>query len=728
MKLLTEYIKESLNKKKVHLYAVGDALAHDEILDYCQGDLSKYESMFQYIKNIARRADLAYYNQEAALSDNPSEYKGGDWETIGDIENPVHIAPLQLPLSLIDSGFNMISLANNHVTDNGIRGVEVSSEFWDEHPDVWVSGSYDDKKDEYSDVIRTVNGIRIGFLSYTTKTNTIDTLHKYNRIDWSKEKAKKDIEYIKGKCDCIIVAMHWGNEYMTEPNNKQISIADYLSKLGVDIILGSHPHVVQPIRRIGKTLVVYSLGNFIACQDGGELYKRVGGSISLDIVKDDRGISIKNVCPELNYIYYTSNYQDFCIIPERMMNDHYLKNYNNILQKYKDIFCIDTDTLYKQKLTPQERAQLLELDKQYGKLYKEYWTKWYDSGVSNQKEEFEKFIKARKQGKKYYPQLQLTLEKLDRSFLVNCRKLMQEFSQFHCFLSQYYIQKIHEMYVQAMWAISPTPETMYGMIDFLSVNIDDTTYDAAMKMLKDHPWEDVSEDQTMTGKDVVPLLQKHIDKLGYDYEAELNDNLLARMKVIPNRPALEIKTSAHYSDIDVESLKVHEVEVHCGRRYFGMLKGLYLMVDGLVGRNTLDEGMAIYNSIHNNPLGVKPNLFWKVAIKVWIARHIDKDFCELFEDIKEMCPTAPDQEIFDNLLRFKRMLKDCKLPGGDCLIQSDYFIGYEMIKQFSSSKGMMYDILHYNIGPNQIGDLTKIKEFFKNNHFEKITKENILSL
>lgn len=383
---------------------------------------------------------------------------------------------------------------------------------------------------------------------------------------------------------------------------------------------------------------------------------------------------------------------------------------------------LTNDTVH--KLSKSERKKLLEIDSLYRELYTDYWNKWYDSGVINQKQEFKKFIDAKKNGDKYYPQLEISLHYLDKTFLDRCRILRTKCEQFKCFLSKYYIGKIDEMYCQANWAINPSKETMYELNNFLCINISDDVYEEAMKMLKEHPWEDVSDEQTMDGPDVVPQLQQHIKKLGYEYDAVLNDTLLARMKVLPNRPELQIKTSAKYSPIDVGSLKVHEVEVHCGRRYYGMQQGLYLMLDGLPGRNTLDEGMAIYNSIHMNPLGIKPNLFWKVAIKIYIAKHIDKDFHELYEDIEKMCPTVPKLEIFENLLRFKRMLKDCSLPGGDCMIQSDYFIGYQMIKNMD--KKLRNDILHYNIGPNQIKDLDKIKKFFKLNKFKPITKKDML--
>jgi hypothetical protein len=376
------------------------------------------------------------------------------------------------------------------------------------------------------------------------------------------------------------------------------------------------------------------------------------------------------------------------------------------------------------KLSEIDKTYLLQLDYRYKELYQTYWDDWYDSGVSNLDSEFDKFMEERAKNKKYFPQLKITLDKLTTQFLNDCLSLRNKFERFNCFLSQFYIGKIDEMYYQAQWALYPSKNTLKQINDYLYIDIDDKLYNKAVKILEDHPWEDVSEDQYMSGKDVVPKLQDHIDKLGYDYSAVLNPHLLARMKVIPNKPELEIKTSAKYSDIDVESLKVHEVEVHCGRRYFGMQQGLYLMLDGLPGRNTLDEGMAIYNSFHHNPLGVKPNLWWKVAIKVYIAKHLDKDFCELFDMIKKMCPTAPDKEIFDNLCRMKRMLKDTRLPGGDMMIQCDYLVGYLMIKKMTDK--MRKDILHYNIGPEQIKLLPKLKKFFKLNKFEPITKKDMI--
>ena len=106
--------------------------------------------------------------------------------------------------------------------------------------------------------------------------------------------------------------MHWGTEYEFTPNKYQEDMAKFLSDNGVDIIIGTHPHVIQPITYINNTLVIYSLGNFISAHEVVNTANRVGLMVSLDIEKDSTTskISINNLESELLYTYYTSNYTD----------------------------------------------------------------------------------------------------------------------------------------------------------------------------------------------------------------------------------------------------------------------------------------------------------------------------------------------------------------------------------------------------------------------------------
>ena len=123
-----------------------------------------------------------------------------------------------------------------------------------------------------------------------------------------------------------------------------------------------------------------------------------------------------------------------------------------------------------------------------------------------------------------------------------------------------------------------------------------------------------------------------MNKRGYGFEVKLNPYMIARQNVEPHNTTLHIKTDGYFSQLDVESLRIHEIDVHVARRYYGLKLGLNLMVDGLLYRNELDEGLAINQSLHHNKYGVKPNLEFDIVIKTIIGKHImEMDFCELYD-------------------------------------------------------------------------------------------------
>lgn len=170
----------------------------------------------------------------------------------------------------------------------------------------------------------------------TDNINNPDVDTKYQEY---KNTVKEDIDRVRDKVDVLIVAMHWGVEYTHEPTRYEKDMAQFLSDNGVDIIIGTHPHVIQPITYINNTLVIYSLGNFISAHEVVNTANRVGLMVSLDIEKDSTTskISINNLESELLYTYYTSNYTDFKVIPFSMIDSNYLSNYKEVYTKYRDI-------------------------------------------------------------------------------------------------------------------------------------------------------------------------------------------------------------------------------------------------------------------------------------------------------------------------------------------------------------------------------------------------------
>ena len=372
----------------------------------------------------------------------------------------------------------------------------------------------------------------------------------------------------------------------------------------------------------------------------------------------------------------------------------------------------------KMKLNHEEKKKLLELDKEYGELVLMYRNDFNTKDVANMDSEFEKFMRARNKGKKYFPQIKLVGKNgfYTDGILPRLRALLVEFKNFNCFLSPYYIELIYAMIRTVEFSFNPQEHYLW-YTSYRKQTPSLENLEAARKMLNDNPYEEVDEsDRNISGEEAAKIIQDYIDELGYGWKVKLNDNMIPRMNVDIDR-TMNVKPSATFSETDIEGLKAHEVRGHIGRRYYGLKTGLNLFLMGLLWRNTLDEGLAIWNSLHQVEK-VKPNVKFNIALKTIIAYYLDKkDFCELFDMVKQLAPNMPDKSIFATIVRFKRELQDCSLPGGNGDDMS-YFCGYQIVKNMTDEQ--RDDILKYNIGPGQIADLPLIKLFFKYNKFKPL--------
>ena len=346
-----EDIKEEVKENdKISLIMVGDNLIHDKIYKEARKNANyngyDFKPMYESIKKIVSNYDIGYYNQETILG-------GSD---IGVSSYPSFNSPYEVGNDMIDAGFNLVSLATNHTLDRGEKAVLSSRNYWNNKSNVLAVGSYSSTEERNEVHILKKNNITYTMLNYTYGTNGIkvpsgkeylvnvwpctgnnpDTDTKYQEY---KNIVKEDINRVRDKVDVLIVAMHWGTEYEFTPNKYQEDMAKFLSDNGVDIIIGTHPHVIQPITYINNTLVIYSLGNFISAHEVVNTANRVGLMVSLDIEKDSTTskISINNLESELLYTYYTSNYTDFKVIPFSMIDSNYLSNYKEVYTKYRDI-------------------------------------------------------------------------------------------------------------------------------------------------------------------------------------------------------------------------------------------------------------------------------------------------------------------------------------------------------------------------------------------------------
>ncbi len=281
----------------VHFSGVGDNLIHEAVYqdaDRLAGEMNDglydFTPMMEDVRSEIEASDLAFINQETIL--------GGD--DLGLSGYPTFNSPECLADQLPEFGFNMVNHATNHALDKWEVGVNNAIALWREHEDVVMAGIYDSWEDRQSIRVIEKNGIRFAFLAYVYGTNGIESYADYAIPYFDETLITQEVNAAKAVSDVVIVSAHWGNENQFEPNEFQLQYAQLFADLGVDVVIGTHPHVIQPVTWVtgssgNNTLVVYSLGNFL----GGmlDMYNNLSGMISFDFVKkaDSDKITIENV-------------------------------------------------------------------------------------------------------------------------------------------------------------------------------------------------------------------------------------------------------------------------------------------------------------------------------------------------------------------------------------------------------------------------------------------------
>ena len=330
--------KEDVKIPKIYearVFMVGDALIHSNVYEDARGTDGSYDfkPMLEQIKSISIKYDLKYYNQETIL--------GG--ATLGYSSYPRFNSPTEVGDAFLDAGFNLVSLATNHTMDKGEAGVINSVNYWKSKENVVYSGQWTSNEEREESHVYNINGISYAFFSYTTWTNGLETPagKEYLNNVYSPEKAAADIAKVKDLADVIIVAMHWGTEYSLGVSSQQTEIANYLSSLGVNLIIGAHPHVVEPVEYIndGKTFVIYSLGNFISDQIGIERLTGLMMEVTIKKVVDvDDTVTISIESPKAELIYTYSKYgSNFKVYPYYRLDNTLLPNYMSYYEYYKGI-------------------------------------------------------------------------------------------------------------------------------------------------------------------------------------------------------------------------------------------------------------------------------------------------------------------------------------------------------------------------------------------------------
>ena len=288
-------------KKVIKFVAVGDALIHSAIYREAQtfaqskpgysGDYY-FNSMYEHIADEIKAADIAFVNHEAPIA---KTYISG---------YPNFNAPSESGDALVELGFNVVNIANNHMFDSDGRttGYADTIDYW-KTKKVLQIGGYESQADYDNIRIMNVDGVNIAFLAYTfgansgTYMNSASVNAGYVTPYIKDATLIRHIEAAKEKADLVFVSVHWGNENVFQPSAEQKRVAKLIADNGADVIIGHHSHTVQPVEWItgkngNKTLCVYSLGNLIS----GMLSTKnmLGGLMTFDIVKEDGKISIEN--------------------------------------------------------------------------------------------------------------------------------------------------------------------------------------------------------------------------------------------------------------------------------------------------------------------------------------------------------------------------------------------------------------------------------------------------
>lgn len=330
-----EIEEPKVTETSLSLIMVGDCLIHGAIYDDAKTTNGSYDfsKMLELVKPIIQSYDLAFYNQESIL--------GG--VELGLSSYPRFNAPKEVGDAFLDLGFNLVSLANNHTLDKGKEGIYSSLNYWRNKENIMTAGSYSSEENRITPNIMEKNGITYALLAYTTTTNGLNTFkdEPYLITVYDEELVKADIERLRDKVDLLMVSMHWGEEYTHTPTEEQKEIAEYLASLNVDIVIGHHPHVVQPIDFIDDTMVIYSLGNFIASQYGINKLTGLMAGITVKKTTIDNQITITLEEPTAQLVYVdskiTSYRYDYKLYPYNLLTDDILKNYKEHYNKYMGI-------------------------------------------------------------------------------------------------------------------------------------------------------------------------------------------------------------------------------------------------------------------------------------------------------------------------------------------------------------------------------------------------------
>ncbi len=279
----------------IDVMMIGDMLMHETVIkNGLQADGSyNFDNLFENISSDIQSSDIRIVNQETIL--------GGT--ELGTSGYPAFNSPQELGDAEAKAGFNVVCHATNHTIDRAYRAVDNTIQFWREkHPEMAVLGIHDSEEDAQNIYVYEKQGFKVAILNYTYGTNGIpvpsSAPYCVDLMDDEHEaKVRSDIQKAHTLADMVIVCPHWGTEYVYRPTDFQKYWTDLFLEEGVDVVIGTHPHVLESMDDLvseggHRMLVYYSLGNFVSDQD--EIPRMLGGMAKVRLKKSDGKTSIES--------------------------------------------------------------------------------------------------------------------------------------------------------------------------------------------------------------------------------------------------------------------------------------------------------------------------------------------------------------------------------------------------------------------------------------------------
>lgn len=294
---------------RISFVAVGDNIIHSAIMEDAQkhaGDGEEYNFNYIYdnVRDEISAADVAFVNQETLLGGKKLGYYG----------YPNFNGPQEAGDALVDAGFDIVCIATNHMCDMNEAGLAGTIDYWDKQP-VTLVGGYRNAEDYENIRIHEKNGVKIAVLAYTYDPYTTNGMKLPSSSSlitpiYNETVIRRQVAAAKEISDIVIVNMHWGQDSSFTVNAEQKKYAQILADCGVDVVIGEHPHVLQPMEWMEgkdghKMLLTYSIGNFLSTMYND--YFMVGGMLSFDIVKSDADTYVENVQLVPTVTYYDAN-------------------------------------------------------------------------------------------------------------------------------------------------------------------------------------------------------------------------------------------------------------------------------------------------------------------------------------------------------------------------------------------------------------------------------------